>query len=73
MPTGEIPRGFPFPQHFEVVRSHVGDIEAGVSHKLPSDVMVGGELLRLTTYGDLIRIDNDGVNRVAVVDPNEWK
>lgn len=73
-PPGEIARGFLFPQYFEVVGSQVRDIETGVSHELPLDVMVvGGELLRLTTYGDLIRIDDDGVNRVAVVDPNEWK
>lgn len=73
-PPGEIARGFLFPQYFEVVGSQVRDIETGVSHELPPDVMVGsGELLRLTTYGDLIRIDDDGVNRVAVVDPNEWK
>ena len=73
-PPGEIARGFLFPQYFEVVGSQVRDIETGVSHELPPGVPVAdGELLRLTTYGDLIRIDDDGVNRVAVVDPNSWK
>jgi hypothetical protein len=73
-PPGEIARGFLFPRYFEVIGSQVRDIEAGVFHQLPPEVAVGdGELLRLTTYGDLIRIDDDGVNRVAIVEPNEWK
>lgn len=73
-PPGEIARGFLFPRYFEVAGSRVKDIETGASHELPPNVTtVDGELLRLTTYGDLIRIDDDGISRVAVVNPNDWK
>ncbi|PPH41941.1 hypothetical protein C5C86_05905 [Rathayibacter sp. AY1E4] len=73
-PPGEIARGFLFPQYFEAVGPQVRDIGTGVFHQLPPKVtVVDGELLRLTTYGDLIRIDDDGVNRVAIVETNKWK
>jgi hypothetical protein len=73
-PPGEIARGFLLRSYYEVAGSEVRDIDGGSTHPLPADAsVVDGELLRLTTYGDLIRIDDDGVSRVAIVDPNEWK
>jgi hypothetical protein len=73
-PPGEVARGFLLRRYFEAIGPTARDIESGRSHALPEGSSpVEGELLRLTTYGDLIRIDDDGVTRVAIVDPTEWK
>lgn len=73
-PPGEVARGFLLRRYFEAIGSTARDIESGKSHTLPEGSSpVEGELLRLTTYGDLIRIDDDGVTRVAIVNPTEWK
>lgn len=72
-PPGEVARGFLYPRYYEVAAHAVRDLESGIVHDLPMDVpVVDGEVLRLTTYGDLIRIDDDGVSRVAIVNPTDW-
>jgi len=72
-PPGEIARGFLYRRYFEVVGSRVRDLESGREFDLPDSApAVEGEVLRLTTYGDVIRIDDDGVTRLAIIDPKEW-
>ena len=72
-PPGEVARGFLYPRYYEVVAHAVRDLESGLVHDIPQDVsVVEGEVLRLTTYGDLIRIDDDGVSRLAIVNPADW-
>jgi hypothetical protein len=72
-PPGEIARGFLYQRYLEVLGKRVRDVDSGHEYDLPpASKTVEGELLRLTTYGDLIRIDEDGVTRVAIVEPSSW-
>ena len=72
-PPGEIARGFLYPSYLEVAGHRIRDIETGREHEVPAgSETVEGEFLRLTTYGDLIRIDDAGVTRVAIVDVARW-
>lgn len=73
-PDEDIARGF-FTRHFYTIDgAEVIDLDSGqrLAASFADDV-ADGETLRVTTYGDVLAIDNpDGVARVAVVKPDEW-
>ena len=72
-PPGEVARGFLYSRYFEVSGRTAVDLSRGSAHELADNTTVTeGEMLRLTTYGDLIRIDDDGVTRVAQINPADW-
>ncbi len=71
-PEDEWARGFYTPHWYEVVDGRVVDIDSMATRELPGVAIPDGTILRVTTYGDLIAIDDSGNGRVAVVSPATW-
>lgn len=73
-PEGEIARGFFTPFFYTVGDGEVVDIESGQA--LPFEFakqLESNDLLRVTTYGDVILVKDDGeAQRVATVSPDDW-
>lgn len=73
-PADDSPRGFYLPKYYEAHGDEVVDLESGA--KLTSGVAASvepGTLLRVTTYGDVVIIDDaNGIVRLATVTPAEW-
>lgn len=51
----------------DVARSSAAEVDAAVAR-----VANEGGTIRLTNFGDLIYLDDDGMQRIAVVTPNMW-
>jgi len=71
-PADEWARGFYTPHWYEVIAGRIVDIDTGASRDLPGVDIADGTILRVTTYGDLIALDDSGNGRVAVVTPATW-
>ena len=73
-PEGEVARGFFTPHFYICDGAEIVDIDTGA--RLASDVAAtldSGTSLRVTTYGDLLQIEEDqGVSRVTTVTPATW-
>jgi len=73
-PADDFPRGFYLPEYYEAHGEVVVDLESGA--ELESGVAASvepGTLLRVTTYGDVVIIDDaNGIVRLATVTPAEW-
>ena len=73
-PVGEVARGFFAPHYYVVEEDTVLDLdtEARLTWDASANV-ASGTSLRVTTYGDVVIIDDaHGVERVATVTPTEW-
>lgn len=73
-PKEEIARGFFIPRYYSVEGDRVVDLDTEERLKWAGSANVAnGTSLRVTTYGDVVTIDDvHGVERVANVAPGEW-
>ncbi len=87
-PDDGLARGFLTPRYYEVSAGRIVDLDSGLAledvvsadareaaqdtQKTVADSTPQRAGLRLSTYGDLVAITDDGVMRVAVVEPAHW-
>lgn len=72
-PEGEVARGFFLPHFYEAQGAEIVDLDRGDRLTSPIATMVErGTPLRVTTYGDVLLIDDQGFERVATVTSGEW-
>lgn len=72
-PASEIARGFFTPNYYSVSEDEVIDLDSGRRHTVPAVAeLADGELLRRTTYGDLISVSDGGFSLVATVSNEDW-
>lgn len=73
-PAGEKARGFFIPHYYEVQGVSIRDLDSG--EILTSEVAASvddGTLLRVTTYGDVLIIDDaNDIERLTTVTPADW-
>lgn len=73
-PEGEIARGFFTPHYYTFDGDEVVDLDTNQRLTVPftSDIE-NGATLRVTTYGDVLALDDSaGIERVAVVNRDQW-
>ncbi|WP_173923338.1 hypothetical protein [Agromyces sp. Marseille-P2726] len=83
-PENEEARGFLLPHFYDFVGGHLVDLDSGIrladaaadSAPAVDSALEGiaheGGTIRLTTFGDLIYLDDQGLRRVATVTPSGW-
>ncbi|WP_386675002.1 hypothetical protein [Lysobacter korlensis] len=72
-PEDEQARGFLLPRFYEVQGDMVRDLDTGECRPLQGTQVDDGTLVRVTTYGDVIVIDDvQGVKRLATVAAADW-
>lgn len=87
-PDDGLARGFLTPRYYEVSQGRIVDLDSGVAlddalgagardaaQQIQQSVVASApdnSGLRLSTYGDLVTITDDGAVRVAVVEPEQW-
>ncbi|QOD94548.1 hypothetical protein [Chryseoglobus sp. 28M-23] len=87
-PDDGLARGFLTPHYYEAVDGRIVDLDSGITLRdaVPADTRHHAErlqaevlaatpehtALRLTTYGDLVAVTDEGAVRVAVVEPEQW-
>lgn len=87
-PEGDIARGFLVRRYYDVVGGRVVDVDSGSALSdmvAKADVCQAGEIeeaitaavqpggtIRVTNYGDVLYIDEQGMTRVAVATPQTW-
>lgn len=87
-PDNGLARGFFTLHYYEVAEGRIVDLDSGIAllDTVPADTRTQAERLqaevlaaipdhaglRLSTYGDLVAVTDEGAVRVAVVEPEQW-
>lgn len=72
-PAQDVARGFFIPHFYSVESREVVDLDSGARFASPvADTVVEGVLLRVTTYGDVVKVDDSGFERVGIVGRESW-